>query len=1082
MITARYEAWCRRILELIGITREGFRNGNLPGNLLLGHAGASLEQDEVRDLFYAVRDQLAVPSRGRLTPVIIRQKLRGLRGLDLLPLLFSMAMVARQFGEHHRYWPQFREWILPQADIHTVRQVAADLRFCWIKLYEASQYRLYYPQEGLTNIKWPIAHAGLLASEEAVVERFGMELAREALEGEVHPILRAETDEFQQAFAYWLIINERANKLTRRVKDPATGLVAAELAQLWVISKWPHLLGRAQSVAVSNDRQKQRGPSVYLQFDPVDAELTLVLSNAVWPGQVPRVTVEHDGRVHEWPVSYHPETDTTKAGRLHLPLRSPDWDGLVNVTALGSQTSFPIIRSPFKNGKGALFFDADTGRRTRKWEPGRSYYLIIPPGHSDPIWTDALFDSPVLYTVLQGGWEGYRVLYAEASEDVLSGSTPGEQVAVLQELEDSLQKAEVSLRLPGLTELSRPRIRPVGGLPIRFEATPTFLLEAPPAFEITGACHEPLSVLLYTISEIGEWSLEGALVAEPGSLLSLSSERLYAGAFKLQVNEETYEFTLRPRPPYTGKPLTLDLSFGLPEGAAVGHRRNHKCTDLEEGLFCLRAWPGAEVAVRLDVQGQTSRSTVTVPATGQVSFRLSDVFTLTSYAPCSVKASYGPLHTESHTFYDSPRISDLKVSTTKHGLRVVGLAHGAEPGTGVSVFVLGSEPWDGHLWSATGYVSTDGHLEVELEADLGSSRGTPRYIVIGEGTSDDSEVPSAPPWFVNRLSPSQTDLTYLRLTVGSTWARWVPVAGWLARHGTSDADLDALTVATVLMGLAQEASGGQPLSLHPCMIALSHSLSPALPSLIKAGCSPRLSLWPVSLDLPYPADPGGSQPLPGLALPPSLCLNLLEASDESQISLNLECCSVGTVERCSGEHLTFTLTVEQDLVWCRSCNRIVPFKYMNRHSPAFPVVHECKRFQQLRPGSRLMTRIAILWAPEDLLNGLTAITRRAIEGTLILPHNLQFWLTGLGSLYRPGSFYRDAFDWMQLLGRFAMAAAYVRSTGKIPPQLSDVPKLMPFLSDHSEAIHRVIGLLIDWRGEGQEDAKVHASRKPWKLH
>jgi len=399
MVTSRYRSWSEEILRLTDVNWQAVCAGAWPSGLLLGQLGASLSSEQVQDLFDAVRDELRAGSQKELTAARLRNKLRSLRGVELLPLLFAMAMVAREHGEHHRYWPQFRELLAPDAAVDTVRYVASDLTLCWIRLYEATQYQIYYPQEGLTNIRWPISHAGLLPPDELLVHGFGLSLAKEAPEDDVHPLISGEVDEFQRALAFWLGETNPGSRLARRLFDPSTGLVVAELARQWLTDRWSLLIrGALEEPTERNPRSG--GPSYYLELDPICLDIALVLHNARWPGEVSRVTVEHGDRSYNWPLSYKPSADVTRGLRVRIQLQSPQWDGMVYVQTPDQLVKLPIIGTPFRKGQGAMMFDADTGRRTRTWHPESTYYLVLPPGPSSPSWTSLLFSQLALNGVI----------------------------------------------------------------------------------------------------------------------------------------------------------------------------------------------------------------------------------------------------------------------------------------------------------------------------------------------------------------------------------------------------------------------------------------------------------------------------------------------------------------------------------------------------------------------------------------------------------------------------------------------------------------------------------------------------------
>jgi len=483
--------WIQRIYKILGLP-EGFSLDapSLPRPFLLAPRSRELSKSEASDLFCAVRGYLLGGLETPTTAGPIRHRIQSMSSEQSLPVLYSMRYVARNWGRPHRYWPEFCEKVLDnQIDLGTLRVgLASDFRNLWLRLYLQTDRALFYPREGRANIKWPIAHAGLLPRDLELLRSYGIALKEHwdpTLE-ELPYQLTCEIDDFLLDLLDWLDTSAYANDRLREMLDPdnSVSFSLADLARRWLIQHFNEL----DQEQIGDYVVKKKRPQVRIRYNANSAQLEAVLSETLWPGRMEKISIRFGETEASLQTIYDPKKDSTHTLSMTLPLSKPFWDQSAIISTDNDRIRVSVLSSPFetKRERGALLFRIGSGRRTRQWAVGEQYYLLAPDQILKQEWVSAIFSNCIPLGPPQGSWAGYDTLLVTA-RDPLEDADRSEFDARLEEINDLLAQAAAGLSLPGLTDIYLPRAQALGGELISDQGNlDSFALGSLPFFQVTG--------------------------------------------------------------------------------------------------------------------------------------------------------------------------------------------------------------------------------------------------------------------------------------------------------------------------------------------------------------------------------------------------------------------------------------------------------------------------------------------------------------------------------------------------------------------------------------------------------------------
>lgn len=757
--------WQDRILDLLDVSRDQWLRGyTLPRPWYLVPRREELADGEAQELFAVVRDRLLGPAPSDPTPATVRRRVKRVRSGESLPLLFAMRHVGRLRGSTGNYWPAFWEDVfasrmsLPHIQI----ELAASLAEVWVRTHEYTQGALYYPREGSTNIKWPLAHAGLLRSDEALLEAFGAVLAEEGGdEVAAAPLGPREVDEFLASVLTWLRgggYRQEVRLAKMLLRTDGTQRTVAELAQRWLQENWVRVVdarwrGRAPS---SRSRTPRLGTNAraYLLYDAAENRLLAVLPPSAWPGRV-EAKILRGPRELVMAPRYVPTEDETRFDAVNLPVDLSEGDtypdGGAWLVIDGERR--PLLLPSLTADRG-LVFGAGDGRTAKKWHAGETYYVLLPEGEVDADAADHLFDDWAVVGPAEGA--GGRIVLWARTADPLSDAE-GALVDV-----GMLELAADALGLPELEDLWRTRARLVGGTFAMSEGKKIFAHDEPPLVEVRGLWGGDLLVKLarrgavqgeyVTVSEarLPEMGGGGARLVE----MAGRGDRLPTGEYRLEVGTQFrvfFEVGVSPDPREPGR-FEVALEVHAADGTPLGGRLTRQ--DLARGTLVGLAWPGAELTLRVSAGATWSRALgARADDEGRWTARWRDLgLGDPPGGPLEFSLSWRGLTHATITAADAPYIAEENLTARWHGLgharslRLSAAVSGGDRGRRAEVLLVGSRPWDDQLWARTVTLGEGG----SLEADLTVGSADAEWLLV---LPEEAEGPgvSEPPWLIHRL-------------------------------------------------------------------------------------------------------------------------------------------------------------------------------------------------------------------------------------------------------------------------------------------------------------------------------------------
>ena len=720
-----WRSWETRLLAVLGLPDGGSIDAEvLPRPWFIVPDGDELSDQDASGLYAAVRqsvlgDTTATYSRHAVDFLIRLKPERS------LPLLYAMRRVARTRGRVRYFWPAFCADVFgDQLDLEVVRgRLAPYFAQVWVRLWRYSRHALYYPQQGLRYIKWPLAHAGLLPEDEAILSGFGMSLQDES-EAETRPALLdpAHLDEFQLTLQDWLSEGSQSDShlallLSRR---DGTAAVVSERAQYWVHDKWADL---DRPVA---DRVVRWRPHVrrWLQFDASRHELELTVRPGSWQG--------HRELHYEWSGSrspirsrYNPATGCTDCLPLRLPLRRRTWNDQLRLT-IGGETC--TITLPAPPAERSIVFRGNDGRSTNRVDFGESYYVLIPEKNLHQNSIDTLFEEWARLGPPEGEWADYDVLWVR-TRDAQEYDASDREPSLLAELE-KLEAATDRLGLPSLSHQWKPRIRLFGGdLTVDPAQGLSYTPTSAPGVQVTGAWENELSLVCE------RWSAEEGSYAtctktqvpesfgRKDAFLELWSkgEEIEIGPVRLLLDEyQAAEFVI------TGRDSVRDLSlFALSLGVkgddnkilTTGLTRR----DLDHAQLLARAWPGAHLTLEIECQQWSRTVPIELGDNGEWQYRWRDlgVGGLPD-GDLQLTLTWRGILVASLDFADAPYVSEESLSTNwgfldgHRGLCVSGVLSNRCDTSEVFLLLVGSRPWKRGLWYARAPVEPSGSFSIHV--------------------------------------------------------------------------------------------------------------------------------------------------------------------------------------------------------------------------------------------------------------------------------------------------------------------------------------------------------------------------------
>ena len=625
--------WCQRVAARLGLSSVVPAVEDLPRPwYLLPRQQGEMDAGEAEELFQAIRQHLWGESKPSLR--LTRQSLQNMSAWESLPLLYAMRHVARDRGKGAFFWPPFHEQVLNKeitlADVYSLSPLLGQV---WARFYRASGGALYRPNSRLANIKWPLAHAGLLPDDVEALRGFGISLHQQC-SGEMSAApLRAESQEqFRLYFLDWFFGPGHASHPRLRTlleKEDGTETVIAEFSQHWLLEHW----GSLGTARIDGRGAKALGlPGRFLRYDVTQNRLLLVFGESDWSGNaVGKLTWGRHSTVLQ--KSYRRDKNRSFSARFELAVAPGDWSSEAAWEIGSGRFRLPLPQPP-RQSQG-MIFRSDTGKAISGWQTGDWYYVLVPRECFRSEDAGTLFEYQTDLGSPGGGWEDFTLLLVQTVDLLSSGS---QSVLSKKDVFEAMEAATERMRLPSLDDPFRPRLSLVGGTCLQGGAEAVYDIGDPiPWLAVRG--YRSLTVTLShweaelsRYAPVSECEIPGAPDGG-GQVVSLWEDGAPAdeGLYRVEAGSaEALFFRLRRAPsrPRGSPTLKLQVSVvpdqeraGLQEVAARvspaqgggGMTRQ----ELATGRLVVTGWPFADLILRVTLGMTEKRHPVRLGADGR---------------------------------------------------------------------------------------------------------------------------------------------------------------------------------------------------------------------------------------------------------------------------------------------------------------------------------------------------------------------------------------------------------------------------------------------------------------------------------
>ncbi len=230
--------WTQRIYTILGVSR--LDDVPSPWFLVPAEDQHELSDREAMLLFGALRARLYA-GQSRPTIRLIKESLYSFSDEECVVLLYALRHIALRGAGQNRYWPLCHDMLFGKQIALERLQVtlASVLTEQWLHLYQASKRRLFRPRYGKRNIRWPLAHAGLLIRDRQLLNLFSTEISAQYGSEEFQILLNDDyIDDFVLELKDWLRAEGHlAEPLAQALLDSERGPTIAELAQQHLCSR-----------------------------------------------------------------------------------------------------------------------------------------------------------------------------------------------------------------------------------------------------------------------------------------------------------------------------------------------------------------------------------------------------------------------------------------------------------------------------------------------------------------------------------------------------------------------------------------------------------------------------------------------------------------------------------------------------------------------------------------------------------------------------------------------------------------------------------------------------------------------------
>lgn len=971
-----------------------------PEGFLLVPKTAELLPSEIDELTAHLRKGLGLEDK-KPSLSTVRTKLRAHRGLTALPLLYAMRYIARQWGARQRFWPELRSRLfnnlLKDAEVESLAPYFTKL---WESLAEYSQHRIYVPRFGPAHIKWPLAHAGILQSDVLVITRFGIDLWADANRSDLNapPDLSVDPDDFALTLLGWLEDRgRRGSGLAKQLatQDPAA-MLTADLIQRWLVDHAEELAVAAKS----NTRAGRPLGRVRLDYDLGSDTIGFRLASFDWPERVSFGHLVVNEQSVGLTLSYQPQTGTTHVDGVFVPAQHSRWTGNAELHLGGIKVAaIPLPKSPFPAKTpampSALPFNALSGRRTHRWNPGDAYIIVGDSKLAREPWFSLLFDSSPPHSLAGTGWDDFRVWHTFA-KDPLDVS---ESEVDAHSLSEYLQDATRILGLTVIQDWQGPHVRAVDGALVDYKGdSPRYAVRSPPLFELRGLWHSSVEVRLEAFDSTDSlWRTTGRIwvptqARSRGCIISLFDiHPAKVGLYRVIVGDVCQWTGNMIEPPQRHSvPGQITINLTDEAGACFRDATRFPLEILTGAKVTISAWPGAPVDLNVDVDGVMTWSSLQTDEKGRLELTGTEIRRQNRQAKViTLRAEVGPITSRTLEFATGPYLRNFGTKPAAGEMLVTGEVLNLGLSTAVRFTVTGPRPWAGDPCFRTATLDATGRFATQVTKPPQGG-----WLFVTPNVTIPPEQDSTPLLHVEKLSgavSSRSRTTSLAQSrkVAQLWQRWLtvhPIPPGLSR---------VLYLSKVSEFVKENVS---PLMRASHLVPLTVDSTDVLADIARDLLAPEILLLPHNLP-PVKIEDRCMDPTKLPDLVPGTILHSTwreqmwswvasnANSADGMIQIEYKQFTARHRARMSsseGEqswHLISTL--DFGLALCEDCWKIMPTQAAwHSHAPGFGQKTRCSRLRVLSRGESLPVRPFVLLSPWRLLAALSTLVEEIVRDQL----------------------------------------------------------------------------------------------------
>ncbi|WP_287045292.1 hypothetical protein [Herpetosiphon sp.] len=476
MQTCLPSSWIERIKQLLGYTNH--QPPTIPW-LLVPIGDAELTDAEINQLFMTLRQYL-LPSRLQSPLTQIRARLARFTHEDRLVFLYALRLVALRGGGLNRYWTLCCEQLFDsQIDLDNLRtNIAPEITSQWIRFYRETNAALFVPQHGKKNIKWPLAHAGLLVQDKRLLESFWRTMRLTWTSDEFQLLTHSDNiDDLELDLKKWLIDHQfTTTHLYQSIHNSEHSSITLDLIQYYLKELNQQSLNTNQVLSKNqiNSIQMRCFRRFFYNHSQNQIELHCTLYFNQPQG---KLWSDWDKKLVYWVFD-----DTFYKYTLNLPINSLNTLISIHVNGINYNTQIDL---PIISNDEPVIFNEISGQRLRTWQLGERYLIALPSKSAADPNLQKLFSEYEAAIRPKGLWHDFVFKWVTVR-------LPSDDCSFID-----LNEYATDYDFPVFEAYGTPTVSLLGGLEIGLiNDIHYFHADQPPLIKIAGCWNKPLQIQL----------------------------------------------------------------------------------------------------------------------------------------------------------------------------------------------------------------------------------------------------------------------------------------------------------------------------------------------------------------------------------------------------------------------------------------------------------------------------------------------------------------------------------------------------------------------------------------------------------